>query len=141
MCLDPRTPSGDVPELHLVTRDGPLRKMVDQLQGCLGAELGYRMTGWHEAWVWGQDDGFALFDHHDFLVERGTHRVIPDSECWDLTRIWMRPALRRRGLLSAAWPRWRERYGEFRVERPLSPSMAAFVQQRRDRFHERVEET
>jgi hypothetical protein len=127
-----------LPTLHLVTQDDPMRKTVDRLQGCLGRELGYRTTGWHEAWIWDSGEGYALFDHHRFRTKGSM--VLPNAEGWDLTRVWIRPEMRRRGLLSAAWLTWRTKYGEFCIESPLTSDMAAFVKKRREVFHEAVDE-
>ena len=89
------------------------------------SEFGGTFFYYDEAWAWGPFDGYALFTRW------------PD--CWQLDRVWIRPALRRRGLLSAAWPVWRERYGDF-IERsesvyatePASDGMQAFLAKVRD---------
>jgi hypothetical protein len=43
-----------------------------------------------------------------------------------LMRLWFEPQMRRQGGLSAIWPTWRERYGDFEVSSP-SPGMQAFL--------------
>jgi hypothetical protein len=43
-----------------------------------------------------------------------------------LRRVWLTKDLRRHGLVSAAWPLWRDRYGEFKVSAP-NASMKAFL--------------
>jgi hypothetical protein len=44
-----------------------------------------------------------------------------------LSWLWLHPYCRRQGLLSAAWPYFCERFGDFQVEPPLSPAMEAFL--------------
>src|SRR5947199_10091197 len=36
-----------------------------------------------------------------------------DAEKWPLDRVWLRREFRRRGYLTAVWPLWRSRYGDF----------------------------
>jgi hypothetical protein len=40
---------------------------------------------------------------------------------------WLHPYCRRQGVLSASWPHFCERLGDFVVERPLSPAMEGFL--------------
>jgi hypothetical protein len=44
-----------------------------------------------------------------------------------LAWVWIHPYLRRKGILSAYWPFFREVYGNFYVERPISTAMADFL--------------
>ena len=46
---------------------------------------------------------------------------------WALQWIWLHPYERNQGRLTRAWPYFRERFGDFHVEPPLSPAMRAFV--------------
>ncbi|MBF8765826.1 GNAT family N-acetyltransferase [Pseudomonas putida] len=46
---------------------------------------------------------------------------------WSLQWIWVAPKYRRAGLLEARWPSFLQAYGDFDIERPLSPAMQAFV--------------
>lgn len=46
---------------------------------------------------------------------------------WAMQWIWLHPYVRRKGLLSAAWPALREAFGDFDVEPPLSPAMRMFL--------------
>jgi hypothetical protein len=45
---------------------------------------------------------------------------------WILSFAWVAPEWRRHGVLSRRWSDWRERYGCFLIEPPLSESMEAF---------------
>jgi hypothetical protein len=49
------------------------------------------------------------------------------SPTWSFSWVWVHPFRRRQGVLSKVWPYFRARYGVFWVERPLSPSMEAFL--------------
>lgn len=49
---------------------------------------------------------------------------------WRLRWIWIAPKLRRAGILASRWGELRERYGDFKIDTPLSPAMSAFI----DRF-------
>jgi hypothetical protein len=49
------------------------------------------------------------------------------SPGWHLLFIWVSPEWRRKGVLSRRWPKWRETYGDFTVERPISAAMVAFL--------------
>ncbi len=46
---------------------------------------------------------------------------------WSLQWIWIAPKFRRTGLLEARWPDLLKRYGDFDLEKPLSPAMEAFL--------------
>ena len=47
---------------------------------------------------------------------------------WGLQFIWITPKARRKGVLSRRWGRFREQFGEFVIEPPLSASMEAFAE-------------
>src|SRR5271165_1822392 len=72
------------------------RATVDELEGRWLDELGETRAPWDEAWLCGRADGFATF---------------PRSRQIKLSRIRVRPELRRRGLGNAGWARFREHYG------------------------------
>ena len=59
--------------------------------------------------------GAALFDRPN------------DSDEWWLAWVWIHPLDRRQGLLTQAWPVWREVYGDFPVQAPHSPGMRQFL--------------
>ena len=46
---------------------------------------------------------------------------------YSLEWVWVHPFFRHRGLLSKAWPKFVERFGEFHVSPPYSPSMKEFL--------------
>lgn len=46
---------------------------------------------------------------------------------WGLQWVWVAPKFRRSGLLSSRWPMFRERFGNFQVESPLSKAMQGFL--------------
>jgi hypothetical protein len=47
---------------------------------------------------------------------------------WTLGWAWFHPYSRRQGHLTAAWPYFRERFGDFIVQPPLSEAMRAFLE-------------
>jgi hypothetical protein len=88
------------------------RATVGALEARWIDERGGTPAPWDEAWIYGHGDGYATF----LRVER-----------WTLLRVWLRPDLRRQGVLTAAWPGFREQYGAaFKVWQP-SPAMEAFL--------------
>jgi hypothetical protein len=46
---------------------------------------------------------------------------------WGLQWIWICPLARRKGMLTERWLEFRKRFGDFRVEGPVSPAMEHFV--------------
>ncbi len=50
-----------------------------------------------------------------------------DTPIWVLDWIWFHPYYRRKGLLAAAWPQFRERFKNFACEHPLSEAMKSFL--------------
>lgn len=46
---------------------------------------------------------------------------------WALQWIWFHPYFRRHGHLRKAWPYFRQAFGDFAVEGPISPAMEAFL--------------
>jgi hypothetical protein len=48
-------------------------------------------------------------------------------EGWALAWVWFHPYERRQGHLTRAWPYFRERFGDFLAEPPLSAAMKSFV--------------
>ena len=48
-------------------------------------------------------------------------------EGYALAWVWLHPHVRRSGLLTEAWPYFKDSFGDFHVEPPLSPEMSAFV--------------
>lgn len=46
---------------------------------------------------------------------------------WTLDWIWVIPAMRRQGVLSRRWEHFRQRFGEFRLQTPLSDAMKEFA--------------
>lgn len=111
-------------EPHLVTPDDPTWSgIVESLNPRLtcGTNCDHRRgRHWTEAWVWGADPpwgiqyGFSVFDRVDAWSE------------WALRQLDFAPSMMRGGRLPAVWPMWRERYGDFGVDRP-SEAMLAFL--------------
>lgn len=47
---------------------------------------------------------------------------------WSLQWVWFHPYFRRRGHLSSVWSQFKEKYGEFHVQIPLSAAMEKFIE-------------
>jgi hypothetical protein len=118
-----------VPRLVLHDSDEGFLRGVRLLDQRARREMGWVEAGgapshWDEAWLWTETDrppsnlassvfaGYATFSR----AGRG----------WDLDRVWFRQSSRRRGLLSAVWPLWQERYGDFAVSSP-NAAMRGFL--------------
>lgn len=93
-------------------------------------EFGYDFVQWHRT---KRDDGAVAYVFADDTGRFG--RGAPVGGCafrlrgsvWTLDWIWVIPALRRQGVLSRRWERFRQRFGEFQLEHPLSDAMKAFA--------------
>lgn len=76
-----------------------------------------------QGWLFAADDMGAIAGACGFMRRDG---AIEGPE-WSLQWIWLAPKYRRAGLLEARWPSFLQAYGDFDIERPLSPAMQAFV--------------
>ncbi|MBR9882568.1 MAG: hypothetical protein GYB21_02470 [Oceanospirillales bacterium] len=47
---------------------------------------------------------------------------------WSLQWVWFHPYFRQKGFLSSVWSQFREKYGDFHIDRPLSHSMEKFLE-------------
>jgi hypothetical protein len=56
-----------------------------------------------------------------------SHETSSGNTVWYLNWVWFHPFARRKGQLKAIWPYFRERFGRFCVETPLSKEMEAFL--------------
>jgi hypothetical protein len=92
-------------------------------------DFGYDFAQWHTVnqrsdldprWV-----GFVFADEAGAIDGACAFMRVEDG--WTLCWVWVRPALRRRGLLAARWPAYLEEFGDFWIEHPLSEAMAGFV--------------
>lgn len=93
-------------------------------------EFRYDFVQWHPT---KRDDGAVAFVFADDTGRFG--RGTPVGGCafrlrgsvWTLDWIWVIPAMRRQGVLSRRWERFRQHFGEFGLEYPLSDAMKAFA--------------
>ncbi|MCU9528032.1 hypothetical protein [Pseudomonas mosselii] len=88
--------------------DGSSRK-------CAGAD-------W-QGWLFAADDQGTIGGACAFMRRNGA----VDGPEWSLQWVWVAPKFRRVGLLESRWPSFLQAYGDFEIERPLSPAMQAFV--------------
>lgn len=93
-------------------------------------EFGYDFDQWHQT---KRDEGAVAYVFADDTGRFG--KGAPIGGCafrlrgstWTLDWIWVIPALRRQGILTRRWERFRQRFGEFDLEYPLSDAMEAFA--------------
>lgn len=76
-----------------------------------------------QGWLFAADDMGTIAGACGFMRRDGA----VDGPEWSLQWIWLAPKYRRAGLLESRWPSFLEAYGDFDIERPLSPAMQAFV--------------
>jgi hypothetical protein len=72
--------------------------------------------------------GYLMIDNFSRIL--GAYAFRPaeaDGTAWILKWVWIAPPFRRLGLLSAAWPRLRQEFGSFKLEKPLSDAMSGFL--------------
>lgn len=95
-------------------------------------ELGYDFTQWAEKPAYDPEPvGFLFGDAEDRIVGAAAFRPQPDeARPWRLDWIWLAPGFRRQGYLARHWERFRQRFGEFDIEPPVSEAMKAFLAKR-----------
>ncbi len=87
---------------------------------------------------WDSHNGDDDPNVHGFLMCDGEGRILgaisfrwrkPEDEpaFWGLQWVWIAPKMRRRGILSSRWDVFRDRFGDFVVESPVSETMQAFL--------------
>lgn len=72
--------------------------------------------------------GFLMVDDASRIL--GAYAFRPTEAggtAWILKWVWIAPPFRRLGLLSAVWPRLRQEFGSFKLEKPLSDAMKWFL--------------
>lgn len=57
-------------------------------------------------------------------------RTFKNDEIWVLDWVWIHPFFRNRGKLSERWDEFKQRFGEFQVEPPISPAMRQLLQKK-----------
>jgi hypothetical protein len=116
-----------------VLDDPVLRRAVEELARCFRAELGLARVPYRaddpddpddpceRAYAWLADGACPPFEAAAGAVVFRRHGL-PGR--WTLCWVWLHPAARRRGLLTAAWPAFRAELGDFAVEPPLSAAVS-----------------
>lgn len=81
--------------------------------------------------------GFLFADDDRRIVGAAAFRL-RDTEnqesFWGLQWVWIAPKYRRSGILDQRWPKFREKFGDFWVESPVSESMQRFLKKRGESF-------
>lgn len=78
--------------------------------------------------------GFLFVDERAVIVGACAFRLRDwaNHKRWGLQWIWVCPKYRRSGVLQARWIKFREVFGSFYVEPPVSDGMAAFIRKQGD---------
>lgn len=92
-------------------------------------ELGYTFSQWAEKPIHDPEPvGYLFADEDGRVVGSAAFRPqSSDDRPWRLDWIWLAPGFRRQGYLNRHWAMFRQRFGEFDVEPPLSEGMTAFL--------------
>lgn len=123
---------------ELVTYKSPLWKHKEMYYRALEfkSEFHYSFTQWSKE---GRED----VDAHGFLITGEQGKIVgacafqnrlqkDNSYRWGLQWIWICPDERGKGHLSKRWKMYRERFGDFHVEHPVSDAMKAFLEKKGD---------
>ncbi|MCY4362235.1 MAG: hypothetical protein OXE42_08625 [Gammaproteobacteria bacterium] len=101
-------------------------------------EFGYDFIPWESPE--GNPDPSArgyLFMNPDNIVV-GACAIWPyeykDKAIWSLQWIWITRKYRRSGVLTKHWKTFRQRYGDFHLEQPVSDAMVAFLEKNGDKY-------
>lgn len=78
--------------------------------------------------------GFLFSDQKSAVVGACAFRLRPSDmgDRWALQWIWICPRFRRQGLLKQHWTGFRQRFGDFLVEAPVSDAMKTFLRSQGD---------
>ena len=90
----------------------------------------YFLIGGNLDWTTAQPVGAAVFMQQPYTNV--------EANDWWLMWVWIHPFARRRCILSRAWPIFQRKFGDFKVQRPISISMQAFLDKQQERVAEAV---
>lgn len=116
-----------------VTSKSPAWKHNEMYERALAfkREFHYDFTQWGSH---GRDDdpnarGFLFSNEAGAITGACAFRLRINDECsrWGLQWVWIAPQYRRDGYLTRQWKIFRSKFGDFTVEAPVSPAMAAFL--------------
>lgn len=120
------------PEGAWIDRRGPswLREEIYWRAKLFQREFGYDTPQWE---IDGRSDpsaiGFAFYDSDYRIIGASCFR--PDhtsDERMRLDWVWLCPSARRQGVLMSHWIKFRDRFGIFLIEGPVSTAMLKFLQ-------------
>jgi len=117
---------------EMVTEHSPiwLHRELYQRAWAFKREFGYDLMQWNYPKTRAERARSAigyLFCSSEGVIDGGCAFRRRGNE-WSLDWVWIRPEMRRRGLLAARWRQFVERFGDFSIEHPLSDAMTAFVE-------------
>lgn len=120
------------PDAELVTKYSPSWKHLQMYERArmFQREMEYDFIQWADGID--RDDqphGFLMSGTtkkgEDCIVGACAFRMI--SDCWTLMWVWIRPGSRHSGVLSCRWSDYLRRFGDFKIDAPLSNAMKKFV--------------
>jgi hypothetical protein len=118
-----------------VSKDSPkwLQIAVYRRARAFKREFRYDFVQWETGH---ESDAVAFLFHDDSFRITGACCFRPETEGppneTRLDWIWLCPDQRRNGILTKNWDCFRERFGDFLIEPPISDAMKAFLQKRGD---------
>lgn len=91
---------------------------------------------------WGSESGESDPDAHGYLFLDCSHTIVgacafrlredDSAKWWALQWVWISPNHRRQGHLERNWDKFKQKFGNFEVESPLSDAMTSFLAKRGD---------
>ncbi|HET9637751.1 MAG TPA: hypothetical protein VFP12_00920 [Allosphingosinicella sp.] len=132
---------GSDADVELVTCASPKWKHLEiyRRASAFRRELGFDFVQWQSPE--GDPDphvqGFLLANDEGVILGAAAFRLrepddTTDPPFWGLQWVWVCPSARRSGLLSTRWAMFRQRFGNFFVEGPVSESMQGFLAKQGD---------
>ena len=82
----------------------------------------------YEAYLFHEDQyNLRYEDRKTEIVCGGACCFYQQENNWSLNWVWFHPYFRRRGMLKKAWLQFKNEYGQFDIEEPISNQMSSFL--------------
>lgn len=128
-------------DFELVTSKSPKWKHKEMYERALAfkREFSYDFVQWQSRK--GDDDpdvkGFLFTNSDSAIIGACSFRKrrLKGEELWSLDWVWVCPKERRKGHLAKRWDFFRERFGNFIIEPPVSDEMLSFLNKRDEKTH------
>lgn len=133
--INPHQPIYSKFPLQAVTARSPIthRRALHRMATYFRREFRYDFIQYDPSERESDHVGYLFLERNwdDTIVVGGTifrwREYTQEKPGWAMAWIWLHPYERHRGRLTAVWPYFRERFGVFDVEGPISPAMQAFL--------------